>query len=58
MGHNWIASAHPTWYPEWDLDFGEPVGDMRIQGSVVSRQWTKFNISLDLTSYSADFVSV
>jgi hypothetical protein len=55
MGHNWIAGAPPTWYPEWDLDFGEPVGLPLVVGSTFSRTWTKFNVSLDCDHFEAHF---
>eukprot|EP00041_Stephanoeca_diplocostata_P023980 m.599627 g.599627 ORF g.599627 m.599627 type:complete len:587 (+) comp22427_c0_seq3:223-1983(+) len=58
MGHNWIAGAHPIWYPEWDVDFGSPAGDVVFNGMTATRAWTKFNISMDCATFTADFVKV
>lgn len=55
MGHGWIAGAHPIWYPEWDVDFGEPIAPPRFDGNVISRQWSKFNVSLDCGTFEAGF---
>eukprot|EP00035_Acanthoeca_spectabilis_P036058 m.37525 g.37525 ORF g.37525 m.37525 type:complete len:610 (-) comp7711_c0_seq1:210-2039(-) len=55
MGHDWIAGEHPAWYPEWDVDYGEPMGPMKNNGGVFSRQWSKMNVSLDCNSFTAEF---
>jgi hypothetical protein len=55
MGHGWIAGQHPKWYPEWDVDFGVPMGPMKVEGDVMTRAWSKFNVSLDCGSFEATF---
>jgi hypothetical protein len=55
MGNGWIASAPATWHPEWDVDFGVPVNNMTIAGSVATRRWSNFNVSLDCATFSAEF---
>lgn len=55
MGNGWIASQHPTWHPEWDVDYGEPLGDMVVTGNVATREWSKFNVSLDCNTFTAEF---
>lgn len=55
MGHGWIAGADPIWYPEWDLDYGEPLGPLVWHGSKATRSWSKMNVSLDCASFEAEF---
>ena len=58
MGHGWIAGANPIWYPEWDLDYGEPLGPLKWVGAKASRSWSKMNVSLDCASFEAEFHTV
>lgn len=55
MGHGWIANSPAVWFPDWDVDFGEPLGPMSIEGNVARRSWTNFDIALDCDSFVATF---
>ena len=55
FGNGWIASKEPLWFDEFDVDYGEPLGQMQISGTVATRQWSKMNVSLDCSSYEANF---
>ena len=56
MGFGWIATHSPIYYPEWDVDYGVPLGPMTVKGSVATRKWTKISVSLNLDTMEADFV--
>eukprot|EP00039_Didymoeca_costata_P022271 m.4174 g.4174 ORF g.4174 m.4174 type:complete len:588 (-) comp2913_c0_seq1:112-1875(-) len=56
QGHGWIAGQHPIWYPEWDVDYGEPIGDMVVEGMLHTRAWSKFNVTLDCSTFEAEFI--
>eukprot|EP00051_Salpingoeca_urceolata_P016184 m.213692 g.213692 ORF g.213692 m.213692 type:complete len:327 (-) comp18611_c0_seq2:40-1020(-) len=60
MGHNWIAGNRPAWYPEWDVDFGEPLAAPQVSsdGATFTRAWSKFNVSLNCDTFEASFDSV
>ena len=58
MGHGWIAGANPIWYPEWDLDYGVPIGPLVWEGAKATRCWSKMNVSLDCASFEAEFATV
>lgn len=55
MGHDWIAGDIPIRYPEWELDYGKPVSPMEIDGMVVSRSWSRMKVSLDCSTFEAQF---
>jgi len=55
MGFSWIATHPLVWYPEWDVDFGEPLGPMTTTNGVATRQWSKISTSLNLSSFDATF---
>ena len=55
MGNDWIAGNRPTWYQEWDVDYGEPLGEMVVHGTVASRQWSKMRVSFDCETFEANF---
>ena len=39
----------------WQVDYGEPLGPMRIEGNVARRSWSKYDVSLDCSSFTATF---
>ena len=45
MGYSWIATHPLVWHPEWDVDYGVPLGPMTIHNGVASRQWSKISTS-------------
>ena len=55
FGFGWIYLNPLVWYPEWDVDYGVPLGPMTIVGNVASRNWTKISVALDLESLEATF---
>ena len=55
FGFGWIATQPLVWYPEWDVDYGVPLGPMTIDGNVASQNWTKISVALDLESFEATF---
>ena len=55
MGFGWIATNSPIYYPEWDVDYGVPLGPMTVEGNVATRQWTKISVRLNLDTMEADF---
>ena len=55
MGHGWIADSTPVWFPDWDVDFGVPLGPMVWHDNVVSRNWTNFQVQLDCNTFEATF---
>ena len=57
FGNGWIASNRPQWFDEYDVDYGEPLGQMQINDTVATRQWSKMDISLNCSSFEANFTS-
>jgi hypothetical protein len=55
MGFSLIATHPLVWYPEWDVDYGEPLGPMAIHNGIATRQWSKISVSLDLATLDATF---
>ena len=55
MGFSWIATHPLVWHPEWDVDYGEPLGPMTIRDGVATRKWSKISTSLDLETFDATF---
>ena len=55
FGFGWIYRHPLVWYPEWDVDYGVPLGPMTIDGNVASRKWTKISVALDLNTFEATF---
>ena len=56
MGFGWIATNNPIWFPEWDVEYGVPLGPMIIEGSVATRKWSNISVSLDMETMQADFI--
>jgi hypothetical protein len=55
MGHGWIASSPAVWFPDWDVDFGEPLGPLTIEGNVARRSWSNFDVALNCDTFTATF---
>ena len=56
MGTGWIANYAPATLPEYFVDYGTPIGNLTITpGGVLSRQWSKMNITLDANTFEATF---
>eukprot|EP01050_Picozoa_sp_SAG11_P004927 SAG11_NODE_328_length_10690_cov_25.464357_4_plen_928_part_00 len=50
------AGSMPPWFPEWDLDYGVPLGGMRRTTSGnFARNWSKCTVSLDCNQLKATF---
>ena len=55
FGHGWITDMPPVWFPEWDWEVGQPLGNMTRSGNTFSRGWSKGDASLDCDTFTASF---
>ena len=55
MGTDWIAYYEPVMLPEWEVDYGTPIGDLTVVDGVLSRKWSKMDIHLDANTFEATF---
>ena len=39
------------------VDYGEPVSPMRIEGNVARRSWSNYEVALDCSTFTATFDS-
>jgi hypothetical protein len=44
------------WYPELDMPLGKPLGDVKINGYQLSRQFEKVNVYINLETRQAKFI--
>ena len=50
------AGSMPAWFPEWDHDYGIPLGEMQRSGdNVFTREWSRCTVRLDCESAEAIF---
>lgn len=56
VGTGWGVGLVHEWQSIYDTDFGEPKGScVETSPNVYSRRWSKYNISLDCSSWTAAF---
>ena len=55
MGTGWIANYHPVMLPEYEVDYGTPIGNLTLTDGVLSRRWSNMVVSLDANTFEATF---